>query len=353
VSGGTFGYDPALRLYQVAGTTTSRFAYDGLNAVAEYDASGNVLKRYVYDPTSGQPVMEYARSGVGSNFHHYYSADERGSIISVTDVTGALIGINRYDEFGIPQSTNTGRFGYTGQMWLSEIGMQYSKARIYAPYLGRFLQTDPIGYGDALNWYAYVRNDPVNLIDPLGLQDTGGVSTLPNGDDSGAIIITASAFGGIAGGNAGGGTGGNGSSANALKQLEEAAKLAAAKNPVKLRPSTKRYLCGKLSAHDFDIPLTYADILAFRQSSDRNALVAEPREAENWIYATGNWRVIPTDGTSRFWVRLYQNDLKPLFSNKTPYSEDALNAGLNGADHRGETQEQLSAELRAYCSGKQ
>mgnify|MGYP003384670723 CR=1 FL=1 len=44
-------------------------------------------------------------------------------------------------------------------------------ARIYSPTLGRFLQTDPIGHGDGLNWYNYVGSDPVNATDPSGLKD--------------------------------------------------------------------------------------------------------------------------------------------------------------------------------------
>jgi RHS repeat-associated protein len=143
----------------------------GTELIAETDGSGVMLRRYVHGTSDDDPLLWY--EGTGLSDKRWLHADERGSIIAVSNSTGTVAAINAYDEYGIPASTNTGRFGYTGQIWLGEVGLNYYKARMYSPTLGRFMQTDPIGYGDGLNWYGYVDGDPINRGDPAGLEGIG------------------------------------------------------------------------------------------------------------------------------------------------------------------------------------
>src|SRR5206468_3255876 len=90
------------------------------------------------------------------------------SFIGTVDGSSGAITSFAYRPYG-SSTTTPAQFGYTGQRVDAESGLYYYRARHYSAAWGRFLQPDPIGYSTGTLLYAYVANDPLNTLDPLGL----------------------------------------------------------------------------------------------------------------------------------------------------------------------------------------
>ncbi len=107
----------------------------------------------------------------------YFGTDILGSVRNVTDKYGAVQSSYDYDAFGSPYLGNLDNgmsFGYTGKAYDASTGLYDYGFRDYSPVSARFTTIDPIR--DGSNWFSYVVNDPVNYVDPFGLNTTDSTS---------------------------------------------------------------------------------------------------------------------------------------------------------------------------------
>ncbi len=149
---------------------TTRYVHDGDHIIAEYDGNNNLLRKYIFGPGIDQPVCMIEVADANATYYYHY--DALGSVVALSDSSGDTVQTYEYSVYGevaVEDANHPNPYMFAGVRYDIEIGLYYNRARYYNPFTGRFLQTDPIGYGAGMNLYAYCRNNPVGGVDPLGL----------------------------------------------------------------------------------------------------------------------------------------------------------------------------------------
>jgi RHS repeat-associated protein len=167
-----------LRTQAVRNGATSNYFYDGFNVLVEKDGSGITTKSYTRGLDSGGGIGSLINQNYTVNntaVTQYFDYNDLGSTADTTTATGTSASSYSYDAFGnlLAAQTNgdTNRYLFSTKEFDSRSGLYYFGARYYDPEVGRWLNTDPLGYTDGFNLYAYVNNNPLNAVDPFGFQE--------------------------------------------------------------------------------------------------------------------------------------------------------------------------------------
>ena len=183
----SFGYDQANRLKTPSvGGVSSGFVYDGDGKRASKTVGGNTTS-YLYDVNASLPVLledgerkyvwglglAYAVDSSGGTI--VYHTDGLGSVRALSDSSGLVVQVYRYDEYGmalVSEGSIDQPFRYTGEQTDEATGLVYLRARYYDVQTGRFVSRDTlpgkIRNTASLHRFAYVGNNPATFIDPSG-----------------------------------------------------------------------------------------------------------------------------------------------------------------------------------------
>jgi RHS repeat-associated protein len=189
------GFDQTTSITPPGGSALSPITYGASTQVERRQAGGtafttNALGLGMADPTGANPTF-YTRDPGGSLISqrtpsgtHYYVLDALGSIVALTDSTGAVVGRYSYEPYGKATFSGTvaSNFQFASGYTDARTGLVKFGARYYDPSLGRWTQQDPftghVANPKTLNRYAYAGCDPVNTTDPRGLQNNCDALTL-------------------------------------------------------------------------------------------------------------------------------------------------------------------------------
>jgi RHS repeat-associated protein len=172
--------------------STNRFAYDAWNQIATLNFQSAPLQSFTWgldlSGTQGAGgvggLLVVADMSLGS---HLAAQDGNGNVAALADSASGTTSANyEYGPFGeVIRSTgpmaNVNPFRFSTEYFDDESGTVMHPHRPYSPSRGRWLLRDPIEEVGGLNLYAFVANDPIDLVDYLGLLDSGRITIVANG----------------------------------------------------------------------------------------------------------------------------------------------------------------------------
>ena len=215
-AGKAYDWDAADRLVKITqGGNVTEFVYNGVAQRVQEKLAGSVIKQWVWcdglqpceerDASNAVTRRFYAAGEqIGSSVYSF-TTDHLGSVREMTDATGAIRARYDYDPYGRVTKVSgdlEADFGFTGFYRHQASGLSLTLYRAYDSNLGRWLSRDPIAEQGGINLYGYVYNNPLNLIDPLGLFTQEEADNIRNSATMGGLV--GGAFFGAIGGGAGG-----------------------------------------------------------------------------------------------------------------------------------------------------
>ncbi len=191
------GRQPSRRTQTLQGANQVDYRYNGLGQRVQKFGSSVPTRHYLYN-SDGLLVGEYTDAGASvlelvklgdlpiavlmPAGTLYAQADHLNTVRALQNAAGVTVWRWESDPFGaaLPDEDPDGNgiatvfpLRFPGQYYDAETGTHYNYHRDYDPQMGRYTQVDPLGVAGGLNVYAYVGNDPVRMIDPLGLVECG------------------------------------------------------------------------------------------------------------------------------------------------------------------------------------
>ena len=170
---GSYRYDAfGHRIGKTTALNSTYYGYDQQDQMISESLGGSTQHTVYLD---GQPLVRIDGNNASSPIVYFHN-HHLGAPQTVSDQTQQSVWNAQLDPFGQVTTVNpniTQNLRFPGQYYDQETGWHYNYRRYYQPDLGRYLQSDPIGLTGGINTYTYVRNNPVNLIDPEGLEDSG------------------------------------------------------------------------------------------------------------------------------------------------------------------------------------